>query len=625
MLSKLQLLKINFLNNTYENTIDFASEDAQNTYFASKVFTSIDLGDDYAYIRERQQIVVDFTKDQLQGVNYLRFNNNNKWWYAFIISKDYVNESCTQITFEIDVMQTFMFDYTIDEGFVIREHQDRFTADGTPVFNRENEGLAYGEHYIEDKDYNTSVIQRHKNDISDSAFNQDVKSDALTILSNLKWYVIYTKQPIDPNNENDKNIGSIINGVRSPFNTYLLPVLDSNIELKYKWTITGFDSPAYGLTTQLPQRLVSDPNVIKIAPIKYLPFDTTAQIFASSGTIDYNLSFLPFGHSQELQAISILVYDDGNIAENITLLKVGNLYSESVSLVEDTLTFDLTNYNINSLANIKYETKLKIQPYYNLTLFTGNTLINYDITQFRNLESQLKYFQAFDYSTKLVVYPFAYEGVIDNILRAVTKDAPELNLTTDQWLQYQAQNAQTHEVSKTMGALTALTGIGGSITGVTSGNPLALFGAIGATLGAIGKVASLQAKENDIKNAPDDPRISGSSVVTENFINELGVTTKAFTIEQTFANKLWHFFTHFGYKVNDYKKPNLKSRYYYNYIQMENITLNTQIDNVYISKIKGIYSRGITLWHYRNNDTFKGIGVYDYENVEVAYMEGKND
>ena len=622
-MSKLQLLNINFLNNTYENTIDFASEEAQNTYFTSRVFTSLDLGDDYAYVRERQQIVVDFTKDQLQGVNYLRFNNDNKWWYAFIISKDYVNESCTQITFEIDVMQTFMFDYTIDEAFVLREHQDRFTTTGVPIFNRENEGLAYGDHYIEDKDYNTTIVQRHKNDISNSSFNQDVKSDALTILSNLKWYVIYTKQPIDPNNENDKNIGCIINGVRSPFNTYLLPILDSNIELTYNWSITGFGSPIYGLTTQLPQRLVSDPNVIKIAPIKYLPFDTTTQIFARGGTIDYELSFLTFGHSQELQAISILVYDEGS-AETITLLKAGNLYSESVTLVEDPLTFDLTNYNINAPAAIKYETKLKIQPYYNLTLFTGNTLINYDITQFRNLVSQLKYFQAFDYSTKLVVYPYAYEGVFDNILRAVTKDAPELNLTTDQWLQYQSQNAETHEVSKTMGALTAVTAIGGSVAGLATGNPLALVGAFGATLGAIGKVASQQAKENDIKNAPDDPRISGSSVVIENLINELGVTTKAFTIEQTFANKLWHFFTHFGYKVNDYKKPNLKSRYYYNYIQMDNLTLTTQIDNDYINQIKGIYSRGITLWHYRDNETFKGVGVYYYENVEVAYMEAQN-
>lgn len=618
-MSKLQLLNINFLNNTYENTIDFASEEAQNTYFTSKVFTSLDLDDDYAYVCERQQIVVGFTKDQLQGVNYLRFNNDNKWWYAFIISKDYVNESCTQITFEIDVMQTFMFDYTIDEAFVLREHQDRFTATGVPIFNRENEGLAYGDHYIEDKDYNTTIVQRHKNDISNSSFNQDVKSDALTILDNLKWYVIYTKQPIDPNNEDDKDIGCIINGVRSPFNTYLLPVLDSNIELTYNWSITGFGSPIYGFTTQLPQRLVSDPNVIKIAPIKYLPFDTTAQIYVRGGTIDYELSFLTFGHSQELQAISILVYDEGS-DETITLLKAGNLYSESVTLVEDTLTFDLTDYNINAYANIKYETKLKIQPYYNLTLFTGNTLINYDITQFRNLASQLKYFQAFDYSTKLVIYPYAYEGVFDNILRAVTKDAPELNLTTDQWLQYQSQNAETHEVSKTIGALTAVTAIGGSIAGLTTGNPLALVDAFGA----IGKVASQQAKENDIKNAPDDPRISGSSVVIENLINELGVTTKAFTIEQTFANKLWNFFTHFGYKVNDYKQPNLKSRYYYNYIQMDNITLTTQIDNDYINQIKGIYSRGITLWHYRDNETFKGVGVYSYENVEVAYMEAQN-
>ena len=87
-MSILQLLNVNELNNTFEHSIDFPDLATQTKYFEDRVNTSIDLPeDDYVYIRENRTIEVDKNKQELLGVNYLRFNNGSKWWYAFITSK----------------------------------------------------------------------------------------------------------------------------------------------------------------------------------------------------------------------------------------------------------------------------------------------------------------------------------------------------------------------------------------------------------------------------------------------------------------------------------------------------------------------------------------------------------
>lgn len=57
--------------------------------------------------------------------NYLIFNNTafeGKNIYAFVDKVDYVNNNTIDVTFTIDAMQTFMFDYQLRECFVEREH-----------------------------------------------------------------------------------------------------------------------------------------------------------------------------------------------------------------------------------------------------------------------------------------------------------------------------------------------------------------------------------------------------------------------------------------------------------------------------------------------------------------------
>lgn len=119
----IKLLRNVPLDNTYKNTLFFSNADAQTNYFASlnpQNFAN------YTYQRVNKGVCnVGIKADSIYNCNYMMFQNSNhgtKWFYAFITSVEYVNETVSQITFEIDVMQTWLFDFTLKHSFVEREH-----------------------------------------------------------------------------------------------------------------------------------------------------------------------------------------------------------------------------------------------------------------------------------------------------------------------------------------------------------------------------------------------------------------------------------------------------------------------------------------------------------------------
>lgn len=113
------------LDTSYDHTIYFTSAITQHGYFA--YMTKYDLTN-YSYQRvQRGMARVGIKADNLYDCNYMMFQNTaygNKWFYAFITGVEFVNNETSQITFEIDVMQTWHFDYRPDYCFVEREHSE---------------------------------------------------------------------------------------------------------------------------------------------------------------------------------------------------------------------------------------------------------------------------------------------------------------------------------------------------------------------------------------------------------------------------------------------------------------------------------------------------------------------
>ena len=109
------------LASNLEHTILFESAGAQQAYFAGLSSQTVDK---YSFQRATIGVVrVGISWNDCIGFNYMAFQNHahgDKWFYAFITNYEYINEGLTAVFFQIDVLQTYMFDWTLGECFVER-------------------------------------------------------------------------------------------------------------------------------------------------------------------------------------------------------------------------------------------------------------------------------------------------------------------------------------------------------------------------------------------------------------------------------------------------------------------------------------------------------------------------
>ena len=131
------------LDNTYAHTLYFDTASAQEAYFIS--LTKYTLSNQSYQRAQRGIMRVALSADDLYNCNYIMFQNTeygNKWFYAFITGIEYVNNATSEVAYEIDVMQTYMFDVTLEESFVEREH----AATDYVGENTVDEGLETGDY-----------------------------------------------------------------------------------------------------------------------------------------------------------------------------------------------------------------------------------------------------------------------------------------------------------------------------------------------------------------------------------------------------------------------------------------------------------------------------------------------
>ena len=133
MFTDIHLLNVPELDVHHNHTFSFANKNQQLNYFLSKKVQSIE---NVNYHRKNNNLKVNYHIDELQFVNYIMINNEtplNKWHYYFVIDRTYINEHCTELILKLDVVQTYLFDYTFKSSLVERQHYNRYTSDGTVV------------------------------------------------------------------------------------------------------------------------------------------------------------------------------------------------------------------------------------------------------------------------------------------------------------------------------------------------------------------------------------------------------------------------------------------------------------------------------------------------------------
>lgn len=105
-------------------------------------------GNNFSFIREEENaIIVPFSYSDCLISNYIAFQNpryNNKWFFAFVDSVNYVSDSTTRINFTIDEFSTWYSYWSPASCFVIREHVNN----DTPYTNLIDEGLSIGDYVV---------------------------------------------------------------------------------------------------------------------------------------------------------------------------------------------------------------------------------------------------------------------------------------------------------------------------------------------------------------------------------------------------------------------------------------------------------------------------------------------
>lgn len=110
----------------YQNVFYIESA-SQYKSFLDANFNPLAFNADMYIIRDGKVRVNHGTFDQLRKYNYLTYTNftdlaNPTTYFAFITDVKYINDSCTEISFDIDLWSTYISQITLKDGLIERAH-----------------------------------------------------------------------------------------------------------------------------------------------------------------------------------------------------------------------------------------------------------------------------------------------------------------------------------------------------------------------------------------------------------------------------------------------------------------------------------------------------------------------
>ena len=540
------------LNNKYDHTLYFANETDQLTYFNSHVDMSFHA---YSYVRKKWSIKVEATFEQARVWSYLFFRNGTgKRYFYFITNVEYVSDVAVELSLELDVMQTYMFDWQLRPCYVDREHAatDAYGA------NTINEGLDVGDlivDYSETADLCSNVSICMASTIDLKTFYEDAthqKGDLSTV----------------------QKVDNLVNGLAV-----------------YAWDITSTDAnvPKVGMLNHILKLLTSEGKSDAVFAMWHYPTNLLQRelVFAKNPSEDltYQLAYrvtgsLPIAKTAFAYPQSI----DGYTPKNKKVLQYPYcfLYATNNNGGAAVYRYEHFETHIPSFriqGNVSPDAVVKLVP----TAYKG---------------------VAHNYDEALSMSGFP--------LASWNSDAYKMWLAQNQ----SQQNASALMSGlKIVGGVAAI--IGGVVATAGTAGAGSFLGASGVT-GGVGLITSgltdigmQQAQRADMDVQP--PQARGSMAGSHNMANKIhNFDLHRKTVDAYHAEMIDNCFTMYGYATRKVKTPNISSRPAFNYVKTigSNIGVKSGRDFCVEDKnaINAIFDRGITFW--KNPD----VGNYALNN-----------
>lgn len=140
--SQIILCKNIKMDKNYTNVLNYSEANLLAICEANK----LEKATNYSFVKPNGNTIdVSFSYSNCLKANYIAFQNpyyDNKWFFAFVDSVEYRNDSLTRITFTIDVFSTWFNKVTLQTCYVEREHVN----DDTVGANTIPEGVELGDY-----------------------------------------------------------------------------------------------------------------------------------------------------------------------------------------------------------------------------------------------------------------------------------------------------------------------------------------------------------------------------------------------------------------------------------------------------------------------------------------------
>lgn len=655
------------LPSNYEHTFYFSSLSTQTSYFnglnktlyANNTYNVISAG----VIRIGDTINNVFNKSYMSFIN-ANSNFENKTFYCFITDVVYINNNCTEIHYAIDVMQTYLFEYATLLGGVLVLHKKQF-VDKTHIPLSEDvlsNGVMLNDEGLDTGIDMVSEVKRLK---------MPVLTNVLSVNNERGYvaFVFTSGQIVNVSNvsgEIPNNLMPTEVTITNPYDqeTQTTTASFNTIAVKTPSNYTYYYS-SYPLTDNYAglqkDKYVISPLYCKEIPIykvdgSYATNDASGDNFSGiEGLYNYIRLFNALGKIDAVQKIMLL---PGWMCYKSPSYN-NRLKDDSLQEIIEQITFDTT------MGSYTPKNKKLLGYPYNYYVLDNNSTEGkvYKPQLFDNPETNkinFKFFGSVHYG-KAWCYPLYYytkttdlqeKCIPYGLEKIVGIEIPYVNDSYRNWLANSTISRNIAMASHAVGSVLSIAGdvIGGEGSGKLTtkqmytdkyanwglrrafaadegrefneraplhkykyriGNTSGLISdAVDATTKAIGKtydfVSSLAAQNAEHKEVPNT--MSGSFDENMGFIIDcVGFNLTRVRVSDYIAQRIDHYFSAYGYKINDWREVKLKVRDNWTFVKTAGCAIEPDhIPTMFEEQINSIFDNGITFWS--NTSRFMNYG-----------------
>lgn len=468
--------------------------------------------------------------------NYCVFNNTafeNKPIYAFVDAVDYVNNNTIDVTFTVDAMQTFMFDYELRQCYVEREHA--VTDD-------------FGDNLVPEEFGSFENIIHHKDDYYRFTGTLNHKYDCVI------YFVANKGMYQDPDTQ--------------------------------EWSE---DPSRYSVAGRMANNVyIAGTAAIKAAGTAASGIDTTINDIIQHGGSIVSIQMIPHDIITATDGGTGIVKDGGQFLQNNSFVQDGETYyPKNKKLLSYPYSYLTVSNNSGQERQYRWEYFQGDGTHGNLRIAQFNMYGGYQPSPQCSLVPLNYKGMAINYGEAVPYDAFpSCAWSEDSYLswKVRNSNSYDASVTSTVW------SGMAGIVSG--GLAGAAVGAMGSM-GAPGG---AIIGAAGGILNTEMSMRKAEAQLKDVQATPDKLCGNASSVIVNEVIGNTGFTLYAMQLPNAIAKTIDDYFTMYGYATRRVKTPNISSRPYYNYVQTRGCTVYGSIPAEYAKEIQERYNNGVRFW-----------------------------